>query len=66
MSTVRTCSWCHHLNYDSDRYCQNCCHEAHVARERCECPRCWPVLPPVDPDEDGPSWDDPVDEPRRR
>lgn len=40
MITSRSCSWCHTSNLATTRYCENCHHEAHVARLDCSCPRC--------------------------
>lgn len=38
--TFRSCSWCHHSNPATERFCENCHHEGHVARLDCGCPRC--------------------------
>lgn len=35
-----SCSWCHTMNPESERYCRRCAHEAHRLRSECECPSC--------------------------
>lgn len=40
-----SCSWCHHSNPGSERWCANCGHEAHAPRMECRCPRCSPDGP---------------------
>jgi hypothetical protein len=40
MTPGSSCSWCHAWNPATERYCQECGHEAHVPRMCCRCPRC--------------------------
>ena len=40
MTTSTTCSWCHASTPLTDRFCQQCSHDAHLSRVSCRCPRC--------------------------
>jgi hypothetical protein len=47
--TSRSCSWCHRMNDADSRFCQECGHEAHVARLACRCRQCVAVAPRLEP-----------------
>ena len=40
MKSSATCSWCYAINPTTERYCQQCGHEAHTPRSCCRCLHC--------------------------